>query len=151
MAATESISAKTFAGTWRLADAYAETDDGRQAFPLGDGAQGLIIYDEAGYMSAQLTSRDRTRLSKPNLADVALEEFKQAYLSYTSYYGRFTLDVENSTITHHVEGSLAQGWVGGDQLRYFELKPDGSLTLRTPPMRVADGTKVVNTLVWVRA
>jgi len=151
MPKSTSVSAKTFAGTWRLSDAYAETEAGRRAFPLGDGAHGLIIYDEAGYMSAQLMSAGRRRLSKRDLDEVPLEEFKEAYLGYTAYYGTFSLNLEEGTVTHHVEGSLAAVWVGGDQLRYFAFEDDGTLTLRTPPMRAADGTKVVNTLVWRRA
>jgi len=151
MANEPSVTPATFAGTWRLADAYAETEAGRQPFPLGDGTHGLIIYDAAGYMSAQLMSKDRERLSQRNLDEVPLEEFRQAYLGYTSYYGTFTLNAAENTVVHHVEGSLAAGWVGGDQLRYFEFSADGALILKTPPIRVADGTKVVNTLVWRRA
>ena len=64
--------------------------------------------------------------------------------------GTYTLNVAEMTVTHHVEGSLAAGWVGGDQLRYFEFVDD-RLVLKTPPMRTADGTRVVNTLVWRRA
>jgi hypothetical protein len=145
------INAKTFAGTWRLADAYAETDGRREAFPLGDGAHGLIIYDEAGFMSAQLMRAGRGRFTARDPDEVPLNEFKEAYLGYTSYYGRFTLNVAAKTVTHHVEGSLAAGWIGGDQLRYFTFGDDGTLTLRTPPMRTVDGSKVVNTLVWRRA
>ena len=100
-------------------------------------------------MSAQLMSADRDRLSARNLDDVPLEEFKAAYLGYTSYFGSFTLNAAEKTVTHHVEGSLAAGWVGGDQLRYFEFV-DGDLVLKTPPIRVVDGSKVVNTLLWSR-
>ena len=53
------ISNKTFAGTWRLRDAYAEKDGQRTSFPLGEGTIGLIMYDEDGHMSAQLMSRER--------------------------------------------------------------------------------------------
>jgi hypothetical protein len=149
MSNDQQITAHSFAGTWRLADAYAETDAGKQPFPLGERTQGLIIYDDAGYMSAQLMSADRARLSARNLDDVPLEEFKTAYLGYTSYFGTFTLNVAEKTVTHHVEGSLAAGWVGGDQLRYFEFV-EGNLVLKTPPIRIADGSKVVNTLIWAR-
>lgn len=144
------ISAESFAGTWRLVEAYAETEAGRQPFPLGDDARGMIIYDAAGYMSAQLMSAGRERFSSPDLGKVALQEFKDAYLGYTSYYGTFSLDVAAGTVTHYVEGSLAAGWAGGEQLRYFEFRDD-QLILKTPPMRAADGTKLVNTLVWARA
>jgi hypothetical protein len=150
MNSEQEIDANAFAGAWRLAEAYAETPDGRRPFPLGDGTRGLIMYDTEGHMSAQLMSANRKPFSARNLEDVPLEEFKTTYLGYTSYFGTYTLDVAKKTITHHVEGALTAGWVGGDQLRYFEFA-DGALVLKTPPMRTADGTKVVNTLVWRRA
>ena len=141
------ISAKTFAGTWRLQDSYAEKDGVRQPFPLGEGTKGLIMYDDIGHMSAQLMSKDRVRFSSRIPKDIPAEEISQAYHEYTSYYGTYTLDVDAGTITHHVEGALAPQWIGGDQLRYFKF--DGEhLVLTTPPMKVADGSKVVNTLIW---
>ncbi len=146
----QEINTGSFAGAWRLEEAYAETPAGRQPFPLGNDAHGLIMYDAAGHMSAQLMSSGRKPFSSQNLDEVALEEFKAAYLGYTSYYGTYTLNADEKTVTHHVEGSLAARWVGGDQLRYFEFA-DERLILRTPPMRTVDGTKVVNTLVWQRA
>lgn len=141
------ISAKTFAGTWRLQDSYAEKDGVRQPFPLGEGTQGLIMYDDIGHMSAQLMSKERVRFSARIPKDIPLEEVSRAYHEYTSYYGTYTLDVDAGTITHHVEGALAPQWIGGDQLRYFKFNGE-NLILTTPPMKVADGSKVVNTLIW---
>lgn len=119
MSGVAEITSKSFAGAWRLVDSSAETSAGRSVF------------------------------SAKNLQQVELEEFKTAYLGYTSYYGTYTLDAANKTITHHVKGSLAAAWVSGDQVRYFDVADD-RLTLKTPPIRVADGTKAVNTLVWER-
>ena len=84
------------------------------------------------------------------LDDIPLEEVRDAYEQYTSYFGTYTLDPMAGTIVHHVEGALVPNWVGGNQLRYFSLD-EGALTLKTPPMKLTDGTKVVNFLTWVRA
>ena len=141
------VSAKTLAGTWRLKESFAEKNGKRQAFPLGEGTKGLIIYDEVGYMSAQLMSAQRVQFSARVPKDIPLEEISRAYHEYTSYYGTFTLDASAGTIVHHVEGALSPQWIGGDQLRYFKFDGD-LLVLTTPPMKVADGSKVINTLVW---
>ena len=146
----DDIDATSFAGTWRLRDAYAESDQGREAFPLGENTRGQIIYDVKGFMSAQLMSDKRALLSARDLDAVPLAEFKTAYITYTSYYGSYTLDTAQQTITHQVEGALAAAWVGRGQLRYYEFVDD-NLVLRTPPIRTAAGHKVRNTLVWQRA
>lgn len=141
------ISAKTFAGTWRLQDAFAEKDGQRQSFPLGDNTKGLIMYDDIGHMSAQLMSNERVKFSHKIPQQIPPEEISKAYHEYTSYFGTYTLDAGAGTIIHHVEGALAPQWIGGDQLRYFKFDGD-LLVLTTPPMKVADGSKVVNTLIW---
>lgn len=144
------IGPQTFAGTWRLQESFAESNGIRQSFPLGEGTQGLIMYDEMGHMSAQLMSKDRVSFSSRVPSQIPLDEISRAYHEYTSYFGTYTLDAEAGTILHHVEGALAPQWIGGDQLRYFTF--DGPLlVLTTPPMKIADGSKVVNTLVWKKA
>jgi hypothetical protein len=141
------IGPETFAGTWRLKESYAETNGAKQAFPLGEDTQGLIMYDAIGHMSAQLMSRERVRFSSRIPKEIPPEEISRAYHEYTSYFGTYTLDVAAGTIVHHVEGALAPQWIGGDQLRYFKFE-GALLVLKTPPMKVSDGTKVINTLVW---
>lgn len=144
------IGPKTFAGTWRLQESFALSDGVRCAFPLGEGTQGLIMYDAIGHMSAQLMSKDRVQFSSRVPSEIPLEEISSAYHEYTSYFGTYTLDANAGTIVHHVEGALAPQWIGGDQLRYFKF--DGELlVLTTPPMKTVDGSKVVNTLVWKKA
>lgn len=141
------IGPHTFAGTWRLKDSYAESDGVKRAFPLGEGTKGLIMYDSIGHMSAQLMSAERVKFSARVPSDIPLEEISRAYNEYTSYFGTYTLDVAAGTIVHHVEGALAPQWIGGDQLRYFKFNGE-LLVLTTPPMKIADGSKVVNKLVW---
>lgn len=143
-------STNPFAGTWRLVSAHAESDSGRKPSPLGEVVLGQIMYDDAGHMSAQLMADGRARFSSNNPEQTPAEEFKTAFLSYTSYYGTYLIDAAAGTVTHHVEGASAPSWVGSDQLRYFQL--DGRrLTLKTPPLRGRDGLKLVQVLVWERA
>ena len=54
----------SFAGTWRLVDAFALTPDSRRvASPLGHRVLGQIMYDDAGTMSAQLMAAARRDLA----------------------------------------------------------------------------------------
>lgn len=138
-----------FAGTWTLAESYSEQDGARRSLPLGERVVGRINYDAVGNMAAQLMGNGRQAFSSRNPSEVADDEYRAAFQSYTSYFGRYTIDADAGTVTHHVEGASAPGWPGHDQLRYFELEGE-TLTLRTPPMRGNDGQKSVHTLVWHR-
>ncbi len=136
-----------FAGTWQLEDSYSEKPAGRAAFPLGAKVIGRIHYDAAGNMAAQLMSESRKPFSSRDPREVTDAEYRDAFQTYTAYFGTYTIDAAAGTITHHVLGATVPNWPGNDQLRYFDL--DGEiLTLRTPPMRGNDGEKSVHTLVW---
>jgi hypothetical protein len=142
------MSTPSFAGTWHLVDAFALTPDGtRLSSPLGDKVLGQIMYDSAGNMSAQLMSEGRPLFSSRSMDDTPAEEVKQAFLSFTSYWGTYTIDPVAGTVTHHVTGASAPSWPGGDQVRYYELA-GSRLTLKTPPIRGRDGVKLVQQLIW---
>ena len=139
--------AARFAGTWRLLESFSDRPSGRVPFPLGREVSGRINYDLAGNMAAQLMGAGRVPFSSRNPQEVANAEYRDAFQSYTAYFGTYTIDVAAGSVTHHVQGATVPNWPGNDQLRYFELKDD-LLILRTPPMRGNDGEKSVHTLVW---
>lgn len=144
---TESEIRDAFAGTWQLRDCYSERDGERFPFPLGERVLGRINYDRDGNMAAQLMRADREQFSSRDPREVADAEYRAAYHSYTSYFGTYTIDAGAGAVSHHVVGASVPGWPGQVQVRYFELG-DGTLTLKTPPMRGNDGAKSVHTLVW---
>lgn len=144
---THSNAIAPFVGTWQLVDSYSEKPSGRSSFPLGDQVIGRINYDAAGNMAAQLMGLGRALLSSRDPRAVRDEEYRAAFQSYTSYFGTFTVDPIEGTVTHHVIGASVPNWPGNDQVRYYDFD-DGRLTLRTPPMRGNDGEKAVHTLVW---
>jgi Lipocalin-like domain len=142
------MSSNPFVGTWQLRDAYALSDSGaRLPSPLGERVIGLIMYDDAGNMSAQLASAERPQFSARTPNETPDPEFKSAFLSFTSYWGRYRIDHAAGTVTHTVTGASAPSWPGSEQLRYFELNGN-LLTLKTPPIRGRDGVKLVQQLVW---
>jgi hypothetical protein len=114
-----------FVGNWQLVkfvnfdENGAERDAGYES--------GRIMYDLRGHMAAQLLRKSRD--------------------NYIAYFGRVTVDVVTSTVTHHVEGASIAAWIGTDLVRYYEFSPDQSelkLSLRN-----AQG-RVTGTLTWRR-
>lgn len=140
----------SFVGTWQLREACALAEGGRRVpSPLGTRVLGQIIYDAAGNMSAQLMSAERPRFSSRNPDECAAEEFREAFLGFTSYWGTYRIDEAAGTVTHTVIGASAPSWPGSEQVRFYEFS-ERTLTLRTPPIRGRDGVKQVQMLVWER-
>ena len=68
--------------------------------------------------------------------------------AYFAYAGRYTLDAQRSTVTHHLEISSTPNYVGTDLQRTFTLAGN-RLTLTTPPRTLAGQTST-STLIWER-
>ena len=61
-----------------------------------------------------------------------------------AYWGKVSFNVEQGVVVHHVEGSpMVPGWVGGDNVRYYEFE-DGLLKLS---LKDAQG-RITATLAW---
>ena len=64
-----------------------------------------------------------------------------------AYWGGVSWDVEQGTVTHHVEGSpMVPQWVGGDNVRYYEFITDDLLSLTVKN----DQGRITGTLTWRR-
>ena len=133
-------------GTWRLIS-YAELDAAGTTHPWGESVVGRLTYEPSGRMAVQIARSDRPRLSTSDLAALRPDEYRDAFLSYVSYFGRYT--VREGEVVHHVESASIADWVGTDQVRYCELA-DRRLTLRTPPLKLTDGREGVLVAVWER-
>lgn len=137
-----------FLGSWQLISSEFKLSDGSTRYPLGEHVVGRLNYDAGGNMSAQLYRADRQNFIHDDQTAASANEIKDAFISSVCYFGRYTLDIENQTIIHFVEGSLFPNWFGGEQLRYFQFE-DERLLLSTPPF-VMNHVTQTGTLVWAR-
>ncbi len=134
------------AGAWKLVAWRRIAGDGTVTHPLGDDADGLLVYTSGGRMTVQLSAADRPKLETEDPLGGEAAARAGAYSTYLAYFGRY--EVEGDTVTHRVDVSLFPNWSGAEQSRPFTCD-DSELVLRTPPMKTATGT-VVNELAWVR-
>ena len=115
---------KSVVGMWRL---VSIVQDGGQAPNRGARPTGLIVYDASGQMSVQIMP-DRIR---PKFASTepTPEEAKEALRGYTAYFGTYSVDQRAGTVTHHRQGSVNPGDIGGDLVRRFEFASNNRIVL----------------------
>jgi hypothetical protein len=126
----------SFVGTWHL----VSIEGGATPVIRGPKPTGVIVYDAAGNMAAQIQPdrpRKQWRTLTPELAFEAMR-------GYTAYFGTYTIDEKASTVTHHRKGMLDGGAV--DFVRTFEFLPGDRIVL-TP----VGGTGPPTHLTWERA
>ena len=127
----ESIKAR-FVGDWELVHYLT--------FPAQGGERdmaytGTLRYDEFDTMTGIGMPVDL-----PGRAAASDERLMAGF----AYWGRVEYDLPNQRVIHHVEGSpMVPGWVGGENIRYFEFVGDYlQLSLRD------DSGRTTGTLTW---
>ena len=135
-------------GTWRLAAASSYDAAGAPAEPpFGTSPSGLLIYTGDGHMAALISHSGRRPLSVADRLTAPADERADAFATYFSYAGRYTVGADE--IRHRIDVASIENWVGAEFVRAARL--DGErLALRTPPMPVGDATRVIE-LIWERA
>ena len=135
-------------GTWQLESRIDVTASGeRHPEPsLGEDPIALLIYDRAGHFAAQFMKRDRS-IAIPD-APGGTKNNSRAQGGYDAYFGTYSVDDENGTVTQRLLGALSQENVGSVLTRAMEVRQD-KLIIRIETNH-ADGTAVTRTLTWNR-
>jgi hypothetical protein len=134
--------AERFAGAWALVKRERRGPDGELAEPTVDNRIGYIIYHASGYMGVTTMNPGREPYSEggPTPAE-ALAQMG----SYSSYFGRYSVNEEDGYVTHHLEGSLNPSGAGSDYQRFFTFEGD-NLVLQPPASE--DGAR--SYITWER-
>ena len=130
-------------GTWKLISASSTTSGGeRNETPYGTSPAGLLTYAN-GRVTALISYDGRKSLS---VGGGSLEEQAEAFKTFFAYAGRYVFD--GVKVTHHVEVSSIQNYVGKDLIRNVTFRND-QMILVTPPTRI-DGKIQTVELIWQR-
>ena len=133
---------EAFAGAWSLVRIERRDAAGELLAPPVEDRLGYIMYDAAGYMGVTLMRPGRQPYSAGGpTAEEALAQLG----TYTSYFGRFTVNEAEGYVTHHLEGSLNPRGAGSDYRRYYTF---GENTLVLQPPAGEDGSK--SFITWER-
>jgi hypothetical protein len=131
-------------GTWKLVSASSTTSAGERCeTPYGPSPVGFLTYTADGRVSAMISYGGRTSLS---VRGGTPEEQAQAFKTFLAYAGRYALS--DDTVTHSVEISSIQTYVGKDLVRNVKFQGD-RITLVTPPTFVNGKVQTVE-LIWER-
>jgi hypothetical protein len=133
-----------FVGTWKLVDLEQRNAKGQLIAPTSAASgnrTGYLVYDPAGYMAVSIMPVGRKKYAG---AQPTEDEAVAAITGYAAYFGTFTINDADATVTHHLQGSLNPG-MAPDQKRFFEFAGD-RLTLKPPAS--ANGNQ--SRLTWQR-
>ena len=141
---------KLIIGTWRMTGVETRPMDGNGpvTHPRGIKPTGYITYRPDGIMFVQIMNSEETRPPEHGPAQLADDERVKAFNTYTAYFGHYTIDENDQSVTHHVEGNTNPRQVGNGMKRFVEVSKDRlSLnTIGTGP----DGKQQITLRMWER-
>ena len=142
-------------GEWSLVSRETTLADGKVVVDpaLSATPKGVLIYDRAGHVAAQLSRQGRSLdLLANECADIAkikgTNDTSQTVLGYDAYFGTYTLDEKEGVVTHHLESALFPADVGKDIKRWVSISGD-MLTIKFKTT-TREGAPVTRTLIWAR-
>jgi quercetin dioxygenase-like cupin family protein len=134
-------------GTWKLVSVTGTAPDGRKNdAPFGVNPTGELHYTANGRVMLMLSYGARPQLSVADRVTAPVAERAAAFATHFSYAGGYA--IADGKVTHHIEVSSIQNWVGTDLVRVVKVE-GRRLTLTTPPLP-GSGGGASNELVWER-
>jgi hypothetical protein len=105
------------------------------------------VFTADGQYVVEIYRAERTRFASNDRSRGTPEEYKDAFLSISTHFGRYTVDQAKGTITFAITSASFPNLDGTTQVRPFTLEGD-SLAWRVPPR--PDGSVPVSRFVRVR-
>jgi hypothetical protein len=108
-------------GTWILVSSYNQRPDGSKFVPFPGTPTGILILDGDGRVSAQQISTGLPKFASNNRQEGTPEENKAVVQGALCYFGTYSVNEDDRTVTVHVENCTFPNWAGTDQKRSFAL------------------------------
>lgn len=111
-------------GTWVLTGADSLLPDGKRVADYGPNPHGLVVFTSDGYYSVQIYRAERLKFASGQKSKGTPEEYKQAALSSSVHFGRYSVDPASHTITFKIDRSGLPNQDDTTAVRPYEMKGD---------------------------
>lgn len=136
-------------GTWELVSTYTVRQDGTRLEPFGPNPSGRYMLDATGRFSYMIYASGRPKFASNNRRDGSPEENKATVQGVIAFYGTYTVDESDRTVTWHVERCTFPNWEGSDRKTTVTLNGD-NLSYTADPILSAAGPEIPH-VTWKRA
>ena len=130
-------------GAWTLAAVAGERADGSRFEPFGAAPKGIIIFTDDGHFSLFQSTGAVPRIAANDRAKATADEATAIVREAIAYYGTYTLNEAEKTLSVTLDGSTFANLLGGpeqkriitsltaDELRFTNPRTPAGVTLLT--------------------
>lgn len=133
-------------GTWTAVSVQDTKSDGTKADSLGPNPKGTTIYEANGRYAFIITRADLPRVAANNRNQATADEAKAIVSGSTAYFGTYTVNEVDKTVSLKVEASIFPNIIGSEQKRIITSITADEMRFTNPT--TTGGTRVE--AVWKR-
>ena len=139
--------ASPLVGTWRVTSFSAEFLDTHETSHIfGEHPTGYLQYSPGAHIVAFEQSAEMPKPASATWSDADRAAIHRSIIA--AYAG--TYSVEGNKVTYHIVAAWRPDWIGGDQVRYFQINGN-VMTLKTAPIvDTTNGRQRVSTITLER-
>jgi hypothetical protein len=123
-------SGKDLVGAWMTISAISRDGD-KKIEIFGPNPKGIQIFDASGRFAIIAMRNDLPKIASNNRQTSTAEESQRITRGSIAYYGTWTVNDVDKTLTVKIEGDTFPNFVGTAQTRHFEISGD-QLTITNP-------------------
>ena len=125
--------AKDLVGAWTIVSITVE-GDGKKSEPFGPNPIGTQIYDSSGRFASTLMRSDLPKVASNSRATSTPEESQKIAHGSLAYYGTYTVNEAEKSVTMQMEGATFPNWIGTSRRRLYAISGDTlTIQIRRPP------------------
>ena len=111
--------------TWKLIEfTDLDTLTGKWIYRYGKNPRGYFTYTKSGVVNINISTDSPLKISEEASKKYSINLYDYIRTNSFGYFGTYTVDLEKSTVTHHVTGGTIPWYTDTDQPRPFYLKND---------------------------
>ena len=120
---TQTTIPKELVGTWTMVSITQE-QDGKKIDLFGPNPQGRLIRDADGHVAYMVTRADLPKFTSNNRAAGTPEENKAVVQGSIFYFGSYSVNEADKTITNHIEVCSFPNWIGVERKSTYTINGD---------------------------
>ncbi|MGG9963128.1 lipocalin-like domain-containing protein [Ferruginibacter sp. SUN106] len=113
------------AGTWQLIS-FSDFDPATNTWvqPYGEHPLGYFTYTKSGIVNLNVSSQKPLHFSADSAKKRCFTIYELLFTNGANYFGTYTIDYKNSTVTHYPVGGNIPWYINTCQKRQFKIKGD---------------------------
>lgn len=120
-------------GSWSLLIDDSVKDDGTHQPNFGPNPEGMVIFSADGHFSLAITRVGRPKFAANNRGKGTPDEYKAAMSGANNFFGTYTVDEPNKTLTMRISGATYPNLEGTTQKRTITSLTQGDELTWTNP------------------